>query len=327
MRKLHTVKKIAIRNEVDRFGFSHLLARKFGLNTVPRSFACFAHGWTWNTNLKIEDFGYFFTPRMVPIVVATKYQQEFLINSGFSNVHAGGLPFAYVEKSNFERKPGSLLIMPPHSMKFDGISGIDSKLLNYIEKIKYKFSDICFCLHMEDYDDLEITTALRQRNINFVPGADPSDANSLLRTREIFDSYEYVTSTIMGSHILYAAFCGCKVSILKNYFHSYSRNTFLNYSMIQSIPGLEQRYIERFNNLKKLEHQFPWLFVDHPIKAVEMLDWSRNEIGYNNLMSKDILMKVLGWTVSARTSALIRAVSFRTFKIANRFCNLIGKKV
>ena len=327
MRKFQPVKKIAIRNEVDRFGFSHLLARKFGLTTAPRSFACFAHGWMWHTNLKIEDFGYYFIPRMVPIVVATKYQQEFLINSGFSNVHAGGLPFAYVEKSNFDRKPGSLLIMPPHSMKFDGISGIDSKLLDYIKIIRYSFSYICFCLHIEDYNDLEITTALRQRNISFIPGADPSDANSLLRTREIFDCYEYVTATTMGSHILYAAFCGCKVSILKNYFYSYSKNTFLNYSMIQSIPGLEQRYIERFNNLKKLEHQFPWLFVDHPIKAVEMLDWSKNEIGFNNLMSKDLLIKVLGWTASGRARALIRVVFLRTARIANRFYNLIGKKL
>ena len=318
MKKFQSQSKIIIRNEVDRFGFSYVLSRRFGLTTAPKSFACFAHGWIWRTDLKVEDFGYYFSPRKLPIIVATKFHQEFLIDSGFGNVYAGGLPFAYVEQTNLDRKPGSLLVMPPHSMRFDGICGIDSKLLDYIETIKVCFSEICFCLHADDYGDQEITNLLRQRDIDFIVGADASDANSLYRMREIFDYYDYVTTTIMGSHILYAAFCGCKVSLLRNYHHLYPKHIFLNYSMIRSIAGLEERHLENFNNVVKLESQFPWLFVNHPLDAIQMTEWASEEIGLSNLMDKDSLMKVLGWTISARMTALLRILYNRTAGLLNR---------
>ncbi len=312
---IFTAKKIILRNEVDRFGFSYILSKRFGLTKVPKSFACFAHGWIWRADLKVEDFGYYYNPRKIPIVVATKYHQEFLVHLGFQNVYAGALPFAYVEKSNIKRKAKSLLIIPPHSMRLNKICGLDSKLLNYVETIKICFSEICFCLHADEYEDQEIINSLKQKNIKFILGADPCDANSLYRTREIFDYYDYVTTTTMGSHILYAAFCGCKVSLLKNYRYFYAKNTFMNHFMVQSLKGHDERLLNNLNNVLNLESEFPWLFVDHPLEAVQMTDWANEEIGFSNLLSKDLMMNVLGWTLSSKMKALLLAIYYRATRL------------
>jgi len=305
-----TQKKIQIRNEVDHYGFSYLLSKRFNLKHVPKSYACFSHGWIWRTDLKVEDFGYSFSPRKLPIVVATRYQQNFLLHKGFATVYAGGLPFAYVEKSSFKRRPGSLLIMPPHSAQLTGV-GLDSKLLDYIEDIASYFSEICVSLHVHDYENQELTNHLKKRNIRFILGADPIDANSLNRMRQIFDYFDYVSSTIMGSHILYAAFCGCKVSLLRTHLQLYSRSSFINQTMLQSIPGHVARMLDNFNNFPSLESRFPWLFVNHPLESIQMTEWAIEEIGFSNLLSKDIMMDVLGWTLRSRVRALVRAVSFR----------------
>ena len=320
--KFTAQKKIVIRNEVDRFGFSYVLSQRFGLASTPRSFACYSHGWVWRTDIEIEDFGFYLTPRKTMIVVSTKLHQEFLLRSGFRNVFAGGLPFAYIDRIKSKRKFGSLLVMPPHSLAYNRISGFDEPFLNFINSIRNEFSEICFCLHADDVNDQEVTNSLKERNIDFIVGADASDANSLYRMREIFDYYDYVTTTVMGSHILYAAFCGCRVSLLRNHHYLYPKKYFSNYVAIKSVPGLEERYLDNFNNAVKLESQFPWLFANHPLDAIQMTEWASEEIGLSNLMDRDSLMKVLGWTISAKVSALIRVVSGR---IVNGFYNLIRK--
>ena len=88
--------------------------------------------------------------------------------------------------------------------------------------------------------------------------------------------------------------------------------------MIRSIAGLEERHLENFNNVVKLESQFPWLFVNHPLDAIQMTEWASEEIGLSNLMDKDSLMKVLGWTISARMTALLRILYNRTAGLLNR---------
>jgi len=203
-------------------------------------------------------------------------------------------------------------------MQLVGICGLDSKLLDYIETIKINFSEVCMCLHVHDFEKLEIREELKQRNISFILGADPADANSLCRMREIFDYYDYVASTVMGSHILYAAFCGCKVSLLRNHLHIYTKNAFINHVTIQSIPGHEARMLDNFNNFVNLESRFPRLFVEHPLESIQMTEWANDEIGFSNLISKDRLLSVLGWSLSSKVKALLRAVYFRADRLFGR---------
>jgi hypothetical protein len=309
---------IEVRNEVDRFGFSYVLAQKFGLPSPPRSFACFSHGWMWRTDLKIEDLGYYFTPKKTPIVVATKNQQEFLIRSGFRNVYAGGLPFAYIEPTNIKRRIESLLVMPPHSMAYSGLANIGEDFLDYIFSIRNEFSEICFCLHADDVNNQEVIDSLQRRNFEYVVGADASDSNALLRMRQIFDYYDFVTTTVMGSHVLYAAYSGCRVSLLKDYHCLYPYNTF-DENNIKVIPGCVDRFLDMFNNYGKLESQFPWLLLSHPRSAIQRINWANKEIGEDNLLSKSELMEVLGWSAIAKIKALARIGFQRLIKLYKVF--------
>ncbi|MEI8102173.1 MAG: hypothetical protein WCG61_01435 [Chlorobium sp.] len=311
--ELPQVKLIPLRNEVDRFGFSHVLAGKYGIKKTPQSFSGFMHGWIWRKDMKLEDLGYYFTPRDMPVVVATAVQKEVMIRSGFKNVLAGGLPFAYINQSGIKRKPESLLVMPPHSMNHCGYSGIDVQFLDFLERIKNEFSEVCFCLHADDANDKILCRDLTTRNFSVVVGAKAEDANSLPRMRSIFDSYDYVATTTMGSHILYAAFSGCRVSVLKNWYSFLPESAFDKQQ--RSIPEFVERCLNDINNTQKLNKQFPWLFVDHPKRAVQMLDWAKNEIGADNLLDKDSMMSILGWTLKARINALMRIAYRRSMGI------------
>ena len=314
---LPVVKRIRIRNELDRFGFSYVLANIFDISKPPRSFCCYMHGWFWVKDFRLEDSHYYSTPKTTTIIVATEYQKKIFIKYGFTNVVAGGLPFAYVRKSNAIRKARSLLIVPPHSLRYYNLTAINNDLLDFFVAEKNKFSEISFCLHADDANNEEVTSMLRKRDINYIVGAHAEDANSLYRMRKIFDYYDYVTTTVMGSHILYASYCGCRVSMLRSHQFFYPRHTANMIEKMKSVSGFADRFLDIFNNTEKLELQFPWLFVDHPINAVQMIHWANEEIGSSNLLSKDFLMNVLGWTIKAKLRALKNIALNRLINLFN----------
>ena len=307
--ELPPIKLISLKNEVDRFGFSYVLSKFFGLKQTPRAFAAYAHGWTWVKEWIVEDMGHYFTPRNIPIIVATEFHKKALIKFGFSNVTAGGLPFAYIPKSNTNRKLKSLLVMPPHSMELWGgnIETFDS-IIKFIKSIDKDFTEISFCLHVDDSNDKIITNKLLENGINFIVGANPMDANSLYRIRIIFDYFDYVTTTIMGSHVLYSAFCGCKVSILREYIYKYEIKVVENNHYLKKIPNHMEIWKENYGSTAKLIDDYPWLFVSHPKEAIEMTDWANKEIGIDNLLAKEKLMELLGWTFKSKIKSIIRIV-------------------
>jgi hypothetical protein len=313
---LPTPKQIVIRNEVDRFGFSYVLAERFGFSRPPLSFACFLHGWMWRRDLKIEDLGYYFTPRCTPIIVTNAHQAAVVKASGFSVVVEGGLPFIYIPESGILRRPRSLLIMPPHSLSYYGC-GLNSydNLLTYVKSIEGDFSEVYFCIHADDAHDQVLLNKMRESNIRFIIGASANDANSLKRMRRIFDYFDFVTTTVIGSHILYAAFCGCKISILNKYFFTYPETAFDKYGYVNRIPGCKQRYIDVVNNKDKLIEQLPWLFVRDPGEALQMINWANEEIGVNNLLSRDQLLELLGWSGVAKVKAVNRILVRRFFSL------------
>ncbi len=309
--ELPPIKLVPLRNEVDRFGFSFVLSNKFGMSITPRSFACYLHGWVWRKDLRLDDLRYYDTPRNTPIVVATKFQKKIMLQNDFTNVTAGGLPFAYISNSHINRRLNSLLIMPPHSMEISGYSGINSIFLDFIQSIVKDFSEVCFCLHYDDAKNREVIENLSCRGFKYIIGAHSSDGNSLIRMRQIFDYYDYVTTTTMGSHILYAAFCGCKVSLLKNHFTLVPKASINSDAWAIKHPEFIERGFDTMNNIEQLKLQFPWLFTNHPKEAIEKIEWAYDEIGADNLLDKERLMYLLGWTVKSKIKALIRITLWR----------------
>ena len=101
MLSLPNYKPVSVRNEVDRYGFSTLLANTLSLNHAPRSFCNWLHGWVWWDPEIADELGCSNLPFNVPIVVS-KHSEQLLLNSlGYKNVHSGGLPFLIVKKIHY----------------------------------------------------------------------------------------------------------------------------------------------------------------------------------------------------------------------------------
>jgi hypothetical protein len=149
---------------------------------------------------------------------------------------------------------------------------------------------------------------LRRKGFNTILGAGATDKNALPRMRMILDYFDYVTTTVMGSHILYAAYCGCRVSLLAHH-HQLFLTGYLKYdNYVNSIPGYEDRILDGYNNLHKLRTEFPWLIVNHPKMGSGMVEWAREAIGERNRLNKRELMNILGWTPSAKVKAIAELV-------------------
>ena len=295
-------RKITIRNEVDRYGFSNLLANHLSFSYAPRSFCNWLHGWIWHDVSSAYELGCHDVPYDTRIVVAKTEQKKMLNSLGYSNVYVGGLPFAYTSHTGIIRKKNSLLSFLPHSSqenlhRMNTGSKIDQSIddyLDYLVTIKESFDEVRVCIYWGgciDKELLDITDKITMRGLKYVFGANPYDADSLTRMRKMLDSFEFVTTSTMGSHILYAAYSGCKVSICGTYFSTNEDN--------------------EFKSLEWVKKNFLFLFYDHPKDAVDYSSWAKNEIASNKL-ANDELINVLGWSLNGQLEGYLRGLKSRT---------------
>lgn len=295
---------IRLRNEVDRYGFSYLIANKVGLHRPPRAFSTWMHGWYfWQPEI-LHDVGYDKLLPDTPVVVSTDNLKAFMERHGFTNVTAGGLPFAYTDELPVTRIKDSLIAFIPHS-----IIGINKYILNedvldYMYSIKNDFEHVYLCIYAQDIGRKELIDGITKRGLRYIAGAQPDDANSLLRMRTIFQSFEYVLSFGMGSHLLYASYCGCKTSISGPYpdimFCDQAHN---NPSVMERVKVCHEKEM----NIAK----YPWFFVNHPREAVSKQQWARSEIGPITLLDNDDIIRVLGWNKIGYMKGILRAIRRR----------------
>ena len=100
----------------------------------------------------------------------------------------------------------------------------------------------------------------------------PDDANSLLRIRSMLDSFTHVTSNVIGSHMLYSLFAGCKFSFcgpIHCYDESILRATGFH-SLDQLVNLLSGSYIRE---------KFSKYFVNHPRMGLVDESFAEDSIG------------------------------------------------
>src|SRR5690606_32681480 len=74
------------------------------------------------------------------IFVARKEEEEILLGAGYHRAKAIGLPMVYVDAPSLKRNPGSLLIMPQHTLV--GMKrGTEEERRAYVEELKPHLSD------------------------------------------------------------------------------------------------------------------------------------------------------------------------------------------
>lgn len=300
----HPQRPIQLRCGVDRYGFSHLLAARLGLPRAPRSFANWLHGWIWWDADCARDLMFDAAIRAKTHVVATPAQRAMLLAEGFADVRVGGLPFAYTQRSAQRRRPGWLLAMPPHSSERDKLARSLAGYLDWVGSLRADFEQVAVCVFHADFTP-EVEADLRRRGLAWVPGARPDDANALPRMRAIFDAFEFMTTSAMGSHVAYAAFAGCRTS-LAGPLYRYGPDDFAATHDAAYVDKLVAVYSE-----DQLRRDYPALFAATPAAAAEATAFGRRALGSEATLGRDAILDALSWRALPQLAGYLAAARGR----------------
>lgn len=292
------------RSTPDRYGFSYLISRELKYNRIPRSFANWLHGWVWWPPQSIEDFGFQSDPPYYTKIVSNESQLNFLRDLGINNIVAAGLPYAYLFRPGSDadfvaaRIGNSAVFVPDHSSESNKVDFNIYQYLDFIDSVKHKFNHISILLYSLDYDHL--SPIVTQRGYSPLLGADPQCPNSFSRVKAIFDTHEYVSTNIIGSHVLYALASGCRVSICgpqqKRTLEPHLEDICLGLYSLDYIT----RYLHHISLEFLRTSWLSFLLVDDPadatlpspINSVRIDD----ALGISSLMNASDVSNLLGWS-------------------------------
>jgi len=284
--------QIKIRSEADYYGTSCIISKKLRLPFALFSPTKWVHGWRFKDLKYIEQLTG--SGKGNYHLVALKEHETFLKNNGLKS-KAVGMPFIYVEdveNIKIKRIPNSLLIMPPHTLSYVEQSWDESEYIKLIGSLKSDFELIVVCIHPECYKKGYWIEACEKFKLPYIKGASLNDKNSLIRMYRLFSSFEYMTTCHIGSHVLYAAYCDCKVSIYGNYF-KYKKEFFTNDPFYRKYPHILERNL-KIGSESYIRKKFPQFFVS-PKDAKIMKKWADKEIGLQYKIPAYKVAYYLGW--------------------------------
>lgn len=147
-------------------------------------------------------------------LVATRAQADLLRESGYKKVAAIGLPFTYVPAQGFNRKSESKLHVFSHSTHEDVARfQMAFRQIDLIAEL-YRGEETYMMVHGANLTSAVVEYA-KQRKVRIILGADSGDTQSLVRVRQIFESFDRVVTNYVGSHVLYAMIAGAKISFVE----------------------------------------------------------------------------------------------------------------
>ena len=114
--------------------------------------------------------------------------------------------------------------------------------------------------------------------------------NSLERMSFIFSSFDFMTTNSIGSHVVYAAYSGCKVSIYGKYLN-FNRDDYRNDIYYKIHPDVLE-YILEFNKEENVKNRYPFLFTE-PKKASFNYQWALKELGVKHKKNYDEIYSYL----------------------------------
>jgi len=208
----------------DRIGWSchygaiETAARYAGVAIRPESFdASWAHGcvppWTSLSGAMMCCCAPEWT-RLPVLAWRDDHARRFSLD-GARDVRLAGAPILYADDGPVQRIPGSLLVMPMHSLAGERLED-RSFLQRYADDIARhagSFSYIVASIHSCCVSNGMWIPEFRSNSIPVTLGASWADVNALVRMRRLFSSFESMTTNGWGSHVAYALAFGCRVSI------------------------------------------------------------------------------------------------------------------
>ena len=308
----------------DPYGATRVAAAYCGYQGRPHINAVWQHGCIppWMDSFPSGHIG--IKSRWFPVFVARQAEALLLANAGYRRVKAIGLPFLYLPDVGVERRPGSLLVVPVHSlagMGFADLSVMDA-YADYIASIRTSFSTVVASVHSGCLANGYWTRQFDERGIAWVTGADATDQNALLRMKMLFSQFEYVTTNGWGSAVPYALISGAKLS----------------FAGPVPIPSQEQYLTDPGfgNNLSlaryytspqyfQQEAEFLAHFRRHPSEGVADIALGESALGHDVKQTPQQLLDTFHWTTKGRIADIPIRVGLNLVQIRNRLRTLLRR--
>lgn len=282
--------------EPDLYGFSTWLATHLGFPLVPRSLRGYQHGWIWWSHSDAPYLpGMGLDPNSDPFwgqLVQDRSVESYLLSRGVY-AKAAGLPFlTYYNYCGLKgvyakHRRKEVLYIPTHSNPWndysEGMAGSTAKVIEI-------FGDISVMLGVNDQSVANKIAPLVKR---VETGAGVYDSNSFFRIMSIFESYEYVVTDCVGSHVCYALACGAKVGIIDSLYTRY----FEAAPSKQNPDDLrlkKSKYFAAFksvNSLQYLDNKFPGIVINRNLPTYSKAPECATE-------RPDIIAELLGWRMT-----------------------------
>lgn len=286
-------------NEVDFYGASHLIARQLGLTHALSTIASWTHGWESRLMpfVRLPLIQYFLGEdyQRYPHLTASHEQTQTLKQAGLTDVTTVGMPFLYAADEIGEeicRYPGSLLVMPAHSLPYTEHGWDADGYVAAVQALRPQFSKIVACISYSCVQKKYWTAAFERAGIPWIVGASTGDRNSLTRMAVIFRSFEYMTTNCIGSHVAYAAYSGCKLSMYGPW-ATYREEDFKNEKFYVRFPDLLHPQLQASSE-ERVRREYPQFFVD-PWKGVTGQDWGAKALGSQYKRTPVEIARLLRW--------------------------------
>jgi hypothetical protein len=197
----------------------------------------------------------------------------------------------YLKNEYITKIKNSICLIPPHSTHSINAT---YNLLSYINFILNDIKSYKLKIILTEKKKLtnKIIKLLKQNNIKIINSAKINDKNSLKFIKRIFSSVDIVTSPCLGSHIPYAAHCGCKISVCGPRF-KYSKKLYENDEWSKHNLEVIEKWI-KWENSGEAQKTYPFLFCKIA-NAKSHVKWADEVLGARYKKTPMQLKRLLGW--------------------------------
>ena len=234
--------------------------------------------------------GYFYSRPFERILVHHDGYARVLAEHGLE-CEVIGAPFVYAMGQGVKRRPGSLLVVPAHSLKNTEHEWPFEAFAEQMATLTPQYSEVVACIHPACWEKGYWIRELARVGIRCVRGADSFDKHALRRMAVLFESFETVLTNVWGSHIPYAAACGARVCLFGEY-SGYRKEDFAKAKQYQEMPSLLDHLAVRGEDFYL--RACPWL-ARPPMEAVAQQEWGLEVIGAQFKQGRNALRKRFGW--------------------------------
>ncbi|AMD91770.1 TylF/MycF/NovP-related O-methyltransferase [Desulfomicrobium orale] len=288
LKRLPQIKEQQLDGEPSYYGASWQIARQLGMSAPLPSGASWVHGWVHNPLVNLLLVSARLT-RQSANLTGTEEQAVYLRERGYA-AHAVGVPILYAPPSGVTRMPGSMLVMPMHSTSHVAHGHDHPDFLPALAELHKEFDITAACVSGMCVQQGLWTGLFESLDIPWVTGAWIFDRNALARMRVIFESFEYIATNFFGSHIAYAAWCGCKIRFFGDMYVA-EKQTLLKEPFYAEHPELIDIVLEH-NQLEVLRKRFPFLFNNQDATHKE---WGAQVLGLEHKKNPEEMARLLGW--------------------------------